>query len=423
MPDERLPVMPVIVMIVGTPFSYKTSLAMTAADPIHLDGDRGAQRAVGRCPVFVIDSWQEVKDADAAGVFADKKTLILDTPKSLIEDYIWNYTQSIKYQSNTMKIYGEIGTEFKSFVANARAKKMDLVMVSHEKTKEQGDKTIYEPDITGQSKQLLLRMCDQVGFMEKRERKDAKTGKQIIDTILTFNPTPQWPFCKNVAGLPDMVLPHYTAPEWKNFLDREVIVPTKDAMAKMTDEQKDALEFISQWQTAIDALVPEEASTETAGKELLETMTEISKIKEDHLKKQIRAYFVAHLKKIAWQWVEAEKAFKPKDVPKTAEANKSEAAPAVQQPVQEQAQYLTEQQKADKPKVAQSESNPGGLLPPATTPKIEKLPDTAKTPIVVLSHAEAAKIDLFAPRGDHAQDAFDQTQAEMNSDLFAPETE
>lgn len=336
-PDEHLPTMPVIVMIVGTPFSYKTSLAMTAANPVHLDGDRGAQRAVCRCPVFVIENWQEVKDAEANGKFANFSTMIWDTPKSLIEDFIWNYTQGIKFQSNTMKIYGEIGTEFKAFVAKMRGQKMDLIMVSHEKTKEQGDKTIYEPDITGQSKQLLLRMCDQVGFMEKRERKDVKSGKNVIDTVLTFNPTPQWPFCKNVAGLPDMVLPHYTAPEWKGFLDREVIIPTKEAMSKMSDEQKAALEFISGWHLSIDAIDGEADSTAA---DLLETMTGkggIAEIKEEHLKTQIRAYFRLHLNKIGWKWDGTANAFVPVAPP---------AAPPEKTP----------------PPVVQAESNPEALV-------------------------------------------------------------
>lgn len=417
MPDEQLPVMPVIVMIVGTPFSYKSSLAMTSKNPVHIDGDRGSQRAIGRCPVFAIDSWQEVKDADGNGKFAGFDTMILDTPKAIIEDFIWNYTQGIKFQSNTMKIYGEIGTEFKAFVGLQRANKKDLVMVSHEKTKEQGDKTIYEPDITGQSKQLLLRMCDQVGFMEKRERKDAKSGKNVIDTVLTFNPTPQWPFCKNVAGLPDFVLPHYTEPEWKGFLDREVIVPTKDAMAKMSDEQKAALEFISGWHIAIDAI---DGEGDTTASDLLENMSGaegIANIKEEHLKTQIRAYFMAHLKKIGYKWDKTVNEGKGGFVPAVAKPAETPPTtpPADQTPPANAPSEFPGGSPASEANgerlVVQAESNPAGLMPKPSTPSIQ-VPDGAKS-------VDPNKVDVFAPRGDHAQDAYDQMESDMDKDLFA----
>lgn len=331
MPDEQFPARPVIVMIVGTPFSFKTSLAMTSKDPIVIDGDRGGDRAVGRVPIFVLSQgWAEVEEEEKNGLFNGRSTCILDTPKAIIDDYMWDRSQQLQYTANTQKIYGYVGTMFKTFVAKRRMEGMDIVVVSHEKSKDQNDTQVYEPDITGQSKQLLLRMCDQVGFMWKQEVKGAD-GKMIVRTVLTFNPKPQWPFCKNVAALPDLILPHYSSVEWKNFMDREIIEPTKKAISSMTDEQRAALQIIEEWQTAIDAIVPDGRDVAT---ELTKLMAYISdKVAEEHLKKQIKAYFSGHLLKIGWKYDGKSKKFivnqdnakaedKPADNPQPVETKK-----------------------------------------------------------------------------------------------------
>lgn len=297
--DEQFPITPVIVMIVGTPFSYKSSLAMTANNAILIDGDRGAQRAVRNCPVLQVKNWDEVRAENDNGLFKDKRTVILDTPKSLLEDFIWDWCQRQKYQADDRKVYGAIATEFKSFTSQRRLEGADLVIVSHEKSSEKKGGTVYEPDITGATKQLLLRMCDQVGFIEKREIK-GPNSKNTIQTVLTFNPTPEWPFCKNVAQLEDIIIPAYTSPEWKTLMDTHIIQPTKNAMSKMTEEQKGVLDLIAEWRLTIDAL--EGADDAILAKEIAETYSEVAKLTPEHLKKQISAYFLAHLKKIGWKW-------------------------------------------------------------------------------------------------------------------------
>lgn len=310
MPDEQFPARPVIVMIVGTPFSYKTSLAMTSKNPLVIDGDRGGDRAVGRVPVFVLSQgWVEVEEEEKNGLFNGKDTCILDTPKAIIDDFMWDRSLQINYTANTQKIYGNVGTMFKAFVAKRRAEGMDIVVVSHEKSKDQGDMQVYEPDITGQSKQLLLRMCDQVGFMWKQEVK-GPDNKMTVRTVLTFNPKPQWPFCKNVAGLPDLVLPHYTTNEWKNFMDREIMEPTKKAINAMTDEQRTALSLIEQWQSAIDAIIPD-------GRDMNAKLTAIGKsiaeqIPAEHLQKQVRAYLVTHIANAGYKYDSKTTSFVPK---------------------------------------------------------------------------------------------------------------
>jgi hypothetical protein len=351
-------------MIVGTPFSYKSSLAMTSKKAIHIDGDRGAQRAIRNCPVLQVKNWDEVRTEDEAGLFKDKQTVIFDTPKSLLEDFIWDWTQRQKYQADDRKVYGAIAAEIKAFISKMRLQGSDIVFVSHEKSSEKKNITVYEPDITGATKQLLLRMCDQIGFIEKREIK-GPNSQNIIQTVLTFNPTPEWPFCKNVAQLADIIIPNYTTPEWKTFMDTNVIQPTKDAMAKMTDEQKEVLDLIAEWRLSIDAL--EGDDDVVLGKEILTTYKSLVKLEPEHIKKQVQAYFMAHMAKIGWKWVGGDvKAFVNSNAKPVVSKTETPEQPSVQQtpPVEEKKEETH-------PAVPPAESNPNALITPApSTPSI-----------------------------------------------------
>ncbi len=309
--DESFPERSVLIIIVGTPFSYKTSLALTAKDPINFDFEKGSERAHGRAETYRIDSsWKEVEDDLAAGLLTPFKSAIIDTGGALIDDYLWDYGLVLKYTKNLMQNWGTVKDLFKKFVSKIRVSGLDLVVISHEKSKDKNDETVYDLDISGGGKQLLLRQADQIGFISKR---DFKEGANIVTkTILTFWPTATIPFCKNVAGLPDIVLPDKNSPEWEGFLDREVIQKTRKAIASMSQEQVDALNLISDWRFSIDALEPGEDVT-TFPAELLETYTEMLKIEPEHIKKQIAAYFTAHLAKVGFKWSTKANGFIPKE--------------------------------------------------------------------------------------------------------------
>jgi len=292
------------------------------------------------------------------GLLTPFKTAILDTGGSIIDDYLWDYGLDIKYTKNLMQNWGTVKDLFKKFVSKIRLTGLDLVVISHEKSKDKNDETIYDLDISGGGKQLLLRQADQIGFISKRDYKEG--GKVITKTILTFWPTSTLPFCKNVAGLEDIVLPDCKSPEWEGFLDREVIQKTKDAIASMSEDQVTALNMIAEWRLTIDALDGDDDTI--LAKEITETYAEVAKLTPEHLKKQISAYFLVHLKKIGWKWDKT--------------ANENKGAFVNTKPVVAETKPV-EQLKADGPvnTPTESESNPAAL----TEPKEDLFAPTTET--------------------------------------------
>jgi AAA domain len=297
--DQSLPTQPVIVLIYGEPGVSKTSLSNTCANPLNIDFDRGFKRSVGRPDVLMPSGWKEVEDELANGTFDTYSTIVPDTAKGALDDFLMAYVveKDYKLKTNKLKAFGELGEQFKLFVNQLRLKGKDLFIIAHAKNQEDGDIVKKVPDVTGQSSALLLRIADQVGYMSMRN------GKRV----LSFNPT-DTTVGKNVAGLKDIELPLHTSPEWNGFADREIICKVKESLATMSEEQRESLNFIAKWHEAIDAVKIDDAGLKAIS-------TDISKVTEEHLKKQVRAYLSAHLKKVGWKWDAPNKVFIPIEPP------------------------------------------------------------------------------------------------------------
>ncbi|MDR1341587.1 MAG: ATP-binding protein [Prevotellaceae bacterium] len=243
---DRVPDRPVIILLYGLPGTGKTSMANTADTPILLDCDRGFDRAVNRQDTIFAQSWEDVR-ADEKSI-KGYKTLIIDTAKALLDDYLMSYVtaQNYKLKTNQLKAYGEIGKEFKLFINDRRADSIDIVVIAHAKEEKDGDTTKFSPDVTGQSKDLLLRIADQVGFMT------VVNNRRTVQ----FEPTDRT-IGKNVAKLPLMEIPDSTAPEFAGFM-AGIIERVKSSISEQTEAQRLAIE-------AVEGIQQDIANLETPG--------------------------------------------------------------------------------------------------------------------------------------------------------------
>lgn len=385
--DETFPARSVMVIIVGTPFSYKTSLALTAKKPLLFDFENGSERAHGRTETYRIDhtGWKGLEDDLAAGMLDPFDTVIADTGGALVDDHLWEHGLAIKFTKNDMQNWGTVKTLFKKFFSFIRGRGKDLVVISHEKSKDKNDETVYDLDISGGGKQLLIRSADQIGFIAKKDFKDK--GVITTKTILTFWPTASLPFCKNVAGLEDIVLPDCKSKEWDGFLDRMVIEPTRKAIMEMSEDQKNALAYIEEWRNYIDSLIPVEGEHAAFDEKLKESNKQMALVEPEHIKLQIKAYFIGHLGKIAWKWVGADKVFKPLaeiTTPAVVETKPADPAPAATPPAAEPPLDPMADAKAQREEI-EAASNAQAAPAVTTTPQIIKNP-----------HMGPPKADLFA---------------------------
>lgn len=244
--NDVTPERSVITVLYGTPGCGKTSLATTAKNPILIDTDRGYDRAVQRVDTLVATNWQDI--ASELETLRGYKTIIIDTAKAMLDDYLSAYAISKNYKlaTNSLKRYGEMGEEFKLFVNTVRSYGADLIFICHDKETSEGDVIKHSPDCTGQSKDLLLRIADQVGYITKIN------GKRTI----SFEPMDNF-IGKNVANLPTMEIPDSTDARFENAM-AEIIDQVKKSIQSKSEEQRKAMEQLASVREMLSAAMTAE---------------------------------------------------------------------------------------------------------------------------------------------------------------------
>ena len=231
--NDVTPERPVIIVLYGTPGTGKTSYATTAENPLLIDTDRGYDRAVQRCDTLTANKWEDI--SSEYETMKSYKTIICDTAKACLDDYLMNYAikNNYKLATNTLKRFGQMAEDFKAFVNQLRSNGSDIIFICHDKEVAEGDIIKHSPDCTGQSKDLLLRIADQVGYISK------VNGKRTI----SFEPTDTF-VGKNVAQLGMMEIPEATSKDFPTCM-ANVIATVKSAIQNKSEEQKKANEMLA----------------------------------------------------------------------------------------------------------------------------------------------------------------------------------
>lgn len=242
--DAPIPERNVILVLYGVPSSGKTSVACTAENPVLIDTDRGFDRSVVRVDTLTASNWEDIQNSmnDLRGY----KTIIVDTAKAMLDDYLWDYTQRMdgRLVRNQMKHFGAIGDGFKRFISEIRSYGADIIFICHDK---QGGEDIvtHEPDCTGSSKNLLNRMADQEGyvFIDQTDNK-RKIAFGIAGNLVT----------KDTAGLGTVEIPDAVEnPDEFNSFMQVVIARTKAAIVGHSEDNEAYFKAIDQLH-AVDSL-------------------------------------------------------------------------------------------------------------------------------------------------------------------------
>ena len=232
--NDVTPERPVIIVLYGTPGSGKTSVATTAENPILIDTDRGYDRAVQRIDTLEARKWQDI-DGEMEAI-KSYKTVIVDTAKAMLDDYLSTYAveQNYKLKSNSLKRFGQMADDFKMFVNSLRNGGSDIIFICHDKETAEGDNIKHSPDCTGQSKDLLLRIADQVGYICK------VNGKRTI----FFEPSDNF-IGKNVAQIEPTTIPDHADSAFPTFM-ADVIKKVKTAIMSKSDAQGKAMQQLAE---------------------------------------------------------------------------------------------------------------------------------------------------------------------------------
>ena len=181
-----------------------------------------------RVDTLCVNTWEEI--LAAIPDFTAYHTIICDTAKAMLDDFLSEYVckQNYKLRTNSLKRFGQMGDEFKTFVGTLQSNGTDLIFVCHDKETSEGDVVRHSPDCTGQSKDLLLRKADQVGYIS------IVNGKRHI----TFDPSDNF-VGKNVAQIKPMPIPDASSPEFSAFM-ANIVKQVKTSIQSHSEAQRKA---------------------------------------------------------------------------------------------------------------------------------------------------------------------------------------
>jgi hypothetical protein len=224
--NDPMTIKRIVVLVYGQPGVRKTSWAIKSNKPLLFDFEDGLIRVMGHhrldskgeeitfldmTPIppqkdakgNIVEKgepdgrfvWQRFMEADLE-LFADYDTLIFDSVSKMMEmagDYVKTVdAKNVKRNGDlSQQGWGALGQEFIAFKKKYLNNNKNIIFIAHEKEEKEGDRTRKRPDIAGQSRSLITKEADFIGYM------------QIVndESVLGFTPQEDY-YGKNSCNLP-----------------------------------------------------------------------------------------------------------------------------------------------------------------------------------------------------------------------------
>lgn len=199
-PNELEFVTTIKMLVYGQPGIGKSTMALSAPNPVLFDFDGGVQRVnvAFQCPTLQVKSWEEALQAleELKGGDVDCKTIVIDTAGKMLDfmsDYIMRNDSKMRMRDGSLSLkgYGARKVMFQNFLREVSMMGKNIVFVAHEREEKDGETKIVRPEIGGSSASDLMKELDLVGYV------------QAVGPDRTVYWTPQEKFyAKNTCNLP-----------------------------------------------------------------------------------------------------------------------------------------------------------------------------------------------------------------------------
>lgn len=226
-------------LIYGQPGIGKSTLALSAPNPVVIDADNGMNRVEPhlRVPSLQVETYTQILELLDSDELDSFETIIFDTIGAVLEimePYLIKQNPKNAKTNGTLSLqgYGERKRTFNALVRLANEKGKNILFVAHEKEEKDNENKVMRPDIPGSSGADIIKILDFVGYME------AKGAKRTI----SFCPTDRY-YAKNSLQLDDVIL----VPDTKTgniFISEKIVKMTKDrliAQAKLREDYNQIL--------------------------------------------------------------------------------------------------------------------------------------------------------------------------------------
>ena len=207
-------------ILYGSPGVGKTTLALSAPDPILIDFDRGMSRvkAQHRKPAIFCSTYEEVLSDIQSPAMKDFQTIVVDTGGSFItflQDWAMRSDPKVNRQKNgaiSLKGFGAVKQEFVRFtnyVKDTLDKNLIYVFHSQEQSDKDGNAT-QRLMCEGAAKNIVWTPCDFGGYVQM-------IGNQ---RVVCFTPEQEY-FAKGCHGITGQIaVPELGPNDENNFISK-----------------------------------------------------------------------------------------------------------------------------------------------------------------------------------------------------------
>ncbi len=217
-------------LIYGQPGIGKTTLALSASNPLLIDFDKGLHRVAPayRRDSLQVENYKQVLELLNSEEIQDYNTIIVDTLGELIDkvsDYVAELNPKTRQGDGQLsqKGWGAVKGQFLSLMRLLSSKNKSLIFVAHETEEKDGDNTKKRPDCAGSARKDIVKKLDFMGYMSMAG------NKRVID----FSPTDQY-YAKNSIGLEGSIEVSQIKGE-NDFLIKNIFEASKRRIKEQTD--------------------------------------------------------------------------------------------------------------------------------------------------------------------------------------------
>lgn len=199
-PSELEFVTTIKMLVYGQPGIGKSTMALSAPNPVLFDFDGGVQRVnvAFQCPTLQVKSWEEALQAleELKSGEVPCNTIVIDTAGKMLDymsDFIMRNDSKMRMRDGSLSLkgYGARKVMFQNFLREVAMMGKNVVFVAHEREEKDGETKIVRPEIGGSSAGDLMKELDIVGYV------------QAVGSDRTVYWTPQEKFyAKNTCNLP-----------------------------------------------------------------------------------------------------------------------------------------------------------------------------------------------------------------------------
>lgn len=266
-PSELEFVTTIKMLVYGQPGIGKSTMALSAPNPVLFDFDGGVQRVnvAFQCPTLQVKSWEEALQAleELKGGEVDCKTIVIDTAGKMLDfmsDYIMRNDSKMKQRDGSLSLkgYGARKVMFQNFLREVAMMGKNIVFVAHEREEKDGETKIVRPEIGGSSAGDLMKELDLVGYV------------QAVGSDRTVYWTPQEKFyAKNTCNLPawqkiPVIVDANGNVTQQNDTLQKVFVYYENNVKKIEETRKRYNELLDEIELAIENITDAKSANEFA---------------------------------------------------------------------------------------------------------------------------------------------------------------